>query len=88
MNDSDNLWCAMCGKYTDHQSGSCPELREPMPAYLLCPRHPNPIGYTEWHAMSERLAAKGQKQTKCQTCGLYQWPCEADMCPNFKAKTT
>lgn len=21
------LWCAMCGKYTDHQSGTCPELQ-------------------------------------------------------------
>lgn len=21
-----NLWCAMCGQWTDHQSGTCPEL--------------------------------------------------------------
>jgi hypothetical protein len=21
-----NKWCAMCGKWTDHQSGTCPEL--------------------------------------------------------------
>ena len=21
-----NLWCAMCGHWTDHQSGTCPEL--------------------------------------------------------------
>ena len=24
---SDKKWCAMCAKYTDHQSGSCPQLR-------------------------------------------------------------
>ena len=23
---SNNKWCAMCGKWTDHQSGTCPEL--------------------------------------------------------------
>lgn len=22
-----NKWCAMCGKWTNHQSGGCPELR-------------------------------------------------------------
>jgi hypothetical protein len=22
-------WCAMCGKWTDHQSGACPELHPP-----------------------------------------------------------
>ena len=22
-----NKWCAMCGKWTDHTSGSCPELK-------------------------------------------------------------
>jgi hypothetical protein len=23
-----NKWCAMCGKYTDHTSGMCPELKD------------------------------------------------------------
>lgn len=22
------LWCAMCGKYTDHTSGGCPDLKQ------------------------------------------------------------
>ena len=22
-----NKWCSMCGKWTDHSSGSCPELK-------------------------------------------------------------
>lgn len=28
---SKKLWCAMCGKWGDHQSGSCPELRDEQP---------------------------------------------------------
>lgn len=23
---TESIWCAMCGKHTDHASGSCPEL--------------------------------------------------------------
>lgn len=26
MSAVEKLWCAMCGKWSDHQSGSCPEL--------------------------------------------------------------
>jgi len=25
-NPTEKLWCAMCGKMTDHQSGACPEI--------------------------------------------------------------
>lgn len=25
--DGEKLWCAMCGTWGDHQSGSCPELK-------------------------------------------------------------
>lgn len=26
MSAVEKLWCSMCGKWSDHQSGSCPEL--------------------------------------------------------------
>ena len=43
------------------------------------------MGYVEWHAMADRLAAKGQKQKLCSTCNLWRWRCEAEQCAHFKA---
>lgn len=53
---------------------------------MPCSRGAKRLGYMDWHEMADRLAEKGQTQTLCATCGLYQWPCEADMCPDFKSE--
>ena len=31
VHDPNLKWCAMCGKMTNHQSGSCPDLRHTLP---------------------------------------------------------
>jgi hypothetical protein len=42
---NDKKWCAMCGKWGDHQSGTCPEL------------HPSAEGSSEVAAPPSALAA-------------------------------
>lgn len=38
------------------------------------------LGYLAWHAKAQKLKAKGEKQTRCKHCGLYQWPYELAQC--------